>query len=109
MYWAICLNLHTNNIKIHTKKFKSMSDKIKKNNAISRRKMIPILGGGLLLPFVGYSSTVEELAREEESYQTLLRPDGTAVRVKSSTVKTSKVVKKNVSNSSFLNWLGKKL
>lgn len=86
-----------------------MNDNTKKVNAISRRKMIPILGSGLLLPIFGYGSSVEDLVSEEEEYQTLLKPDGTAVRVKVSTINASKVVKKKVSNSSFLSWLGKKL
>jgi hypothetical protein len=85
-----------------------MNEKTKKVKAISRRKMIPILGSGLLLPFFGYSSTVDDMVSEEENYQTLLKPDGTAVRVKASAVNASKVVKKNVNNSSFLNWLSKK-
>jgi len=71
---------------------------------------LPILGGSLLLPFLGFGDTVvEEVSNpEDEEYQTLLKPDGTTVKVKVKTIKKSKVVKKNVSNKSFLNWLGKK-
>jgi hypothetical protein len=78
---------------------------------ISRRSILPILGGSLLLPFLGFGNTVIEEASspEDEDYQTLLKPDGTTVKVKVKTIKKSKVVKKNVSNKTFLNWLGKKL
>ncbi len=86
-----------------------MADKPKKGNAITRRGLFPLLGSSLLLPFLGYSktSTIKEAAEEEE-YETLLKPDGTIVKVKSSALKNSKVVKKNIPNSTFLQWLGKK-
>jgi hypothetical protein len=87
-----------------------------KNNSnqerkISRRGILPILGGSLLLPFLGFGNTVidETSNPEDEEYQTLLKPDGTTVKVKVSAIKKAKIVKKNVSNKSFLNWLGKKL
>ena len=87
-----------------------------KNNSnqerkISRRGILPILGGSLLLPFLGFGNTVidEPSNTEDEEYQTLLKPDGTTVKVKVSAIKKAKIVKKNVSNKSFLNWLGKKL
>ncbi len=83
-----------------------------KGKQISRRGMLPILGSSLLIPFLGLSnsnSTDEELSEDKAEYQTLLKPDGTTVKVKVSTLKKSKIVKKNLSNRSFLNWLGKKL
>lgn len=89
-----------------------MSSKSNKGSKLSRRRILPILGGGLLLPFLGFSKTnqLNDLATDsEDEYQTLLKPDGTTVRVKTSVLKKSKVVKKNVSNTSFLNWLGRKL
>ena len=79
---------------------------------ISRRGMLPLLGSGLLIPFLGLGKTadfVEASTTEEEAFKILLKPDGTTVKVKVSALKNSKVVKKNVSNSSFLNWLDKKL
>ena len=54
-------------------------------------------------------SVEDKISAEEEEYQTLLKPDGTAVKVKVSALKKSKILKKNVSNESFLNWLGRKL
>ena len=45
----------------------------------------------------------------EEDFQTLLKPDGTIVKVKASALKNSKVINKNISNSSFLKWLDKKV
>ena len=81
-----------------------------KDNKISRRGMLPLLGSGFLIPFLGFGKTdiVETSTAEEDEYQTLLKPDGTAVKVKVSTLKKSKVIKKNLSNTSFLKWLNKK-
>ena len=47
-----------------------------------------MLGSGLLMPFFGFSNNQEELPTppsEDEEYQTLLKPDGSAVKVKVST------------------------
>lgn len=79
----------------------------KKTN-LSRRSFIPILGSSFLLPFLfrAKASSLDE--PQEEEYKTLLKPDGTVVKVKRSALKKAKVVKKNISNTSFLNWLGKK-
>ena len=85
---------------------------MKKNNRISRRSMLPLLGSSLLLPFIGFSKTkIEEetILNSKEEYQTLLKPDGTAVKVTVSALKKATIVKKNVSNKSFFNWLNKKL
>lgn len=90
-----------------------MDEKTKKGTQISRRGILPLLGSTLLLPLLGFgkTSTIDEITvpDENEEYQTLLKPDGTAVRVKVSTVKNSKIIQKNISNESFLNWLGRKL
>ncbi len=88
-----------------------MLDKSKKGINISRRKILPILGSGLLIPFLGFGNTdapEQNDHNDNEEYQTLLKADGTTVKVKVSTLKRSKVVKKNITNKSFLNWLGKK-
>lgn len=89
-----------------------MKDQSKNGKQISRRGMLPLLGSGLLIPFLGFGKTdlVEESPQvdDNEEYQTLLKPDGTTVKVKASTLKNSKVIKKNISNNSFLNWLDKK-
>lgn len=91
-----------------------MDKKTEKNGTqISRRGILPLLGGTLLMPLLGFGKTsiADEilLPEENEEYQTLLKPDGTAVRVKVSTVKNSKVIQEKISNESFLNWLGRKL
>lgn len=83
-----------------------------KEKKISRRGMLPLLGSGLLIPFLGFGKTedsIETTTAEDDEYKFLLKPDGTTVKVKASTLKNSKVVKKNVSNSSFLKWLNKKI
>ena len=80
--------------------------------SITRRGFLPILGGGLLLPLLGFSNSASEkdnCSGPEEEYQTLLKPDGTVVKVKVSSIKKAKVVKQNTSNTSLLKWLGKKL
>ena len=73
--------------------------------------MFSLLGTTLLIPFLGFGSndSSQPIASEEDEYQTLLKPDGTTVKVKVSTLKKSKVIKKDISNKSFFNWLGKKL
>lgn len=90
-----------------------MDENTKKKFQISRRGILPLLGSTLLLPLLGFGKTSindEIIAPDEnEEYQTLLKPDGTAVRVKVSTIKNSKIIQKNISNESFLSWLGRKL
>ena len=88
-----------------------MKNKSRKKTKISRRDMLPLLGGGLLIPFLGFgnSNNHTNIIPEDEEYTTLLKADGTAVKVKTSTLNKSKIIKKNISNKSFLNWLGKKL
>ena len=88
-----------------------MKDKSKNRQKISRRRILPILGGTFLMPFFGFNQEHSSLSDlpEEEEYETLLKPDGTTVKVKVSALKSSKIVKKNISNTSFLNWLGKKI
>ena len=89
-----------------------MKNKSRKGAKISRRGMLPLLGGGLLIPFLGFSNSEDNtniIPEDDEEYTTLLKADGTAVKVKTSTLNKSKIVKKNISNKSFLNWLGKKL
>ena len=88
-----------------------MKNKSSKGKKISRRSVLPILGGSLFLPFLGFSSTntIETpTTTKDEEYQTLLKPDGTIVKVKTSTLEKSKIVKKNISNKSLLNWISKK-
>ncbi len=89
-----------------------MQNKTGKENKISRRGVLPIIGSGLLIPFLGFGNSKNaDLVQpnEKEEYQILLKPDGTAVKVKVSTLKKSKIIKKNISNNSLLNWLGRKL
>lgn len=88
-----------------------MKKKSRKGTKISRRGMLPLLGGSLLIPFLGFSNTEDHKTGigKGEEYQTLLKPDGTTVKVKTDTLKKSKILKKNVSNTSLLSWLSKKL
>ena len=85
----------------------------RKGKTISRRALFPIIGSTLLIPFLGHSNNNPQpdasTSKEEPEFKTLLKPDGTTVKVRTSTLKNSKILKKNVSNKSFLNWLGRKL
>ncbi len=78
-----------------------MSNPSENKKKISRRGFLPILGSTFLLPLLGFGETVpkqtidkEKTMDNGEEYETLLKPDGTAVKVKSSTLKKSKVIKK---------------
>jgi hypothetical protein len=85
-----------------------MSKKSENPKGIDRRKFLPILGSGLLLPLLPAAARTPEAGTpEDQEYKTLLRPDGTAVRVKVSSLKKSNVVKKKISNAELLNWLDK--
>jgi hypothetical protein len=89
-----------------------MKENKRKGKTISRRAVLPILGSSLLIPFLGNSIPElepDKTTSKEEDFKTLLKPDGTAVKVRTSALKSSKIVKKNMSNKSFLNWLGRKL
>lgn len=78
-------------------------------NKFTRRKFLPFLSTGMLLPLFGSAKT-KKVAHEdtEDGYETMLTPDGKTVRVKSSTLKKSKVVEQQLSNPSMLKWLNKK-
>jgi len=84
---------------------KKSSQKIKFQ--ISRRGFLPMLGGGLILPLFGFGKPSPEVLDEAEEYQTLLKADGTTVRVKKSVLDKAKVIEKGISNKSFLGWLNK--
>jgi hypothetical protein len=79
-------------------------------NKMSRRKILPILGGSLLIPLIGFGKTFDKTAvsSNDDEYKILLKADGTTIKVKTSALKNSKTIKKNISNNSFYNWLKKK-
>ncbi|MCA0931528.1 hypothetical protein LCM02_03620 [Lutimonas saemankumensis] len=78
-------------------------------NKFTRRSVIPILGSSFLLPFLGKAAVLESETVEDETYEILIKPDGTPVKVKKSSLKNARVLKKKISNKGFMNWLGKKL
>jgi len=84
-----------------------------KKQSISRRQLLPLLGSIFFVPFLGFGNSKKEplpfINHDDDAYQTLLKPDGTAVKVKVSTIKKSKIIKEKISNKSFLHWLGRKL
>ncbi len=82
-----------------------MKDESNNKKSLSRRGFLPLLGGGLLFPVLGFGKGSTKIAEELEEHQTLLKPDGTTVRVRKSVIENSKVVEKNISNQSLLSWL----
>ncbi len=72
-----------------------------------------MLGTSLLLPLLGFSKEEKKAKMKksegEEEYETLLKPDGTIVKVRKDSLKKSKVVEKNIPNSAFKKWLDKKM
>lgn len=76
---------------------------------ISRRGFLPLLGGGLILPLFGFGKPTPEILDDAAEYQTLLKSDGTTVRVKKNVVAQSKIIEKNISNTSLLGWLKKSI
>ena len=60
----------------------------------------------MLLPLVGKSNPLEAETTQDD-FETLLRPDGTTVKVKKSALDSSEVVSKKISNGKLLRWLGK--
>lgn len=75
----------------------------------TRRGFFPIIGGSLLIPFLGSAQNEEHKAVGEDDYQILLKPDGTSVKVRKAILEQSNVKKKNISNKTFLKWIGKKV
>ena len=68
--------------------------KSKKEQKISRRGMLPLLGSGLLIPFLGFGKTedaIDTTTAEDEEYKFLLKPDGTTVKVKASAISKYKI------------------
>jgi hypothetical protein len=78
-----------------------------KKNQISRRGFLPLIGGGLILPALGFGQPKLEFDDPNDEYQTLLKPDGTVVKVKKSVLANAKITAKNISNKSLLGWLKK--
>lgn len=98
-------------MKTSSKKGITDSD-INKNKKLTRRGLWPLLAGGLLIPFFGMGKTKKQktsgISKDKAEYDTLLKPDGTIVKVKKNTLASSNVVKKNMSNKSLLEWLTNK-
>jgi hypothetical protein len=88
-----------------------MKQKSKHEEKLSRRHFFPLVGSSLLIPFLGFGENDLDNGTHSnnDEFETLLKPDGTTVKVRVKTVKESKVIKKKVSNKSLLKWLNKKL
>ena len=88
-----------------------MKQKSKYEEKLSRRHFFPLVGSSLLIPFLGFGENDLDKSTNSnnDEFETLLKPDGTTVKVRVKTVKESKVIKKKVSNKSLLKWLNKKL
>lgn len=78
----------------------------KDSKSINRRGFLPLVGVSLFIPFFSQSKPVKNVSpKENDEFATLLTPNGGVVKVKRSTLKKAKVLKKNISNRSLLNWL----
>ena len=87
-----------------------MKQKSKPEEKLSRRHFFPLVGSSLLIPFLGFGENeIDNIHSNIDEFETLLKPDGTTVKVRVKTVKESKVIRKKVSNRSLLKWLNKKL
>jgi len=87
-----------------------MKQKSKHEEKFSRRHFFPLVGSSLLIPFLGFGENTKSSANSNnDEFETLLKPDGTTVKVRVKTVKESKIIKKKVSNKSLLKWLNKEL
>lgn len=75
----------------------------------TRRSVLPILGSSFLLPLMGRAEVLESENIDDETYEILIKPDGTTVKVKKSSLKNAKVLEKKISNKGFMGWLEKKL
>jgi len=88
-----------------------MSAENSNEKPLTRRRLLPLLLGGMLLPFAGSGKELQvgenKAGEDADGYQTFLREDGTTVRVKVQSLKGARVIKKNVSNKSLLSWLRK--
>ena len=77
-----------------------------KKHSKSRRQLITTLGWSSLITLFGFGTYEENISTiDDEQYQTLLKPDGTVVKVKTTTIRNAKILKKNISNKSFSNWI----
>lgn len=88
-----------------------MATSDKKYNIVSRRGF---LGTGLMLPFLSVTQTpllagnTEKKPTQDvdnDEYTTMLTSAGGVVRVKKSALKESRIISKNLSNKSLLDWL----
>jgi len=79
----------------------------KDQKSISRRGFIPLVGAGLFMPFFSKSAPLKTHndPKEDEEFATLLTPEGEVVKVKRTALKKVKVLERNMSNKSLLNWL----
>lgn len=73
----------------------------------SRRQMLALAGLGILSPVIGKAEIANKADGADADYDTLLKADGTVVKVPKSVVKESVVVKEQVSNRSLFSWLKK--
>jgi len=85
-----------------------MNSNSKKTTTVSRGKFLTAFGSLLLIPFVSKAQlTQTTLESEDDDYQVLLKPDGSAVKVKRKQVENATTVKSKINNSTMFSWLKK--
>ena len=80
---------------------------MKDQNKVSRRQLLGMLAGISFIPAIAKDKKPAELSNIDDEFETLLKPDGTTVKVPKGAIKSAKVISNNVSNKSMLNWLKK--
>lgn len=96
------------------RKNNGMEPKENKRNSgksLSRRRILTLVGSGLLLPYLGFGrgpvTGHHESRADDDEYDTFLKADGTLVRVKRKSSRKAKLISDKVSNKTLLRWLKK--
>ena len=83
----------------------------KTGKSFSRRRILTLVGSGVLLSCLGFGQGPQtdrtESRVDDEEYDTFLKADGAVVRVKRKSSRRAKVLSKKLSNKTLLRWLGK--
>lgn len=73
-----------------------------------RRRLLPLLVGGLALPWVGWAKSQKDSTPPPDAPEDLvpmLRQDGTVVQVPRKSLEKAQVVGRRISNKTLLGWL----
>lgn len=85
-----------------------MSDPKNKKKIFNRRNFLPLLGAGVLMPAIGFGNTPITETQADDEFETLIKADGTPVKVSKRIVQQAPVKKEKLSNIDLLKWLKNK-